>query len=223
MASLTNGGPKELLPVAGSTILELALSEAQIAEERVVVWSKTKGRLSFDGVDTVYQHRARGLGDAVRIGLRGRSEPALVILPDVLYAPRTPLARLADAVAGGASFAIAVERVPDHLVSRYGIAEFDEVTGRISRLLEKPSPDETGSRWAVSSRYALDRFTVAAIGAMEPPGEFDGETDLTSLLIPRLDARRGDGGFAFPLQEGETRYDCGSPEGYRRAVEALGQ
>lgn len=217
MDSVTNGGPKELLEIGGRSLLERALDEAASADERLIVWSKRKGGLWLEGAETVLQPKPRGLGDAVRVALKGRSEVAVVLLPDVVYVPASPLPRLLKAVQEGAAFALAVERVPDELVSRYGIAEFDEATGAISRLVEKPDPSETPSRWAVSSRYAFDRFTTAAIG-VAPPADEEDELQLIDLLRPHL--RRG--AVALPLAANERRYDCGSPEGYARAVAEIG-
>lgn len=219
MESVTNGGPKEMLPLGPATLLDRSLDEAAAAgcDERIVVWNRRKGPLNLEGVETVLQPKPRGLGDAVRLALRGRSEPAAILLPDVAFAPESPLARLLDEVRDGAAFAIAVAPVADELVSRYGIVERDEATGRIARLLEKPSPESTASRWAIASRFVLDRYTVAAIGVAEAAEEGE-ELDLVDLLIPHL--RRG--GAAVPLTRAEIRYDCGSPEGYARARKVFG-
>ena len=216
MATITRGEPKELLPLAGARVIDLLATECA-DYETVLVWSEAKGAPPLSNARVVDQPRPLGLGDALARAIGDASE-ALVALPDVVFAPASPLPRLADALAAGADFALAVEEVSELAKGSYGVAELSGGEDfRIERLIEKPRPGETVSRWAVASRYALGPAVLDRLRA-HPRGE---EFDLTSILQAVLE----DGGIgpAIPLAENERRYDCGLPAGYAAAVEALGR
>jgi UTP-glucose-1-phosphate uridylyltransferase len=146
--------------------------------------------------------------------------PALVLLPDTVFHPESPALRLINALARDFDFSVAVERVDEDQVSRYGIVEWDEATGRIMRILEKPSPAETASRWAIAARFAIGPRTLHHLqtGFRAHPQE-DGEAQLTPFLNSALG--RGHIGIAVPLGPEEQRFDCGNPQSYRRACEVL--
>ena len=110
----------------------------------------------------------------------------------------------------------AVEPVPEERASLYGIAEIaGDEDWRIERLIEKPAPGETASRWAIASRYALGPAAVTRLREWPEPA-----FGLTEVLQAVLDD--GGIGLAVPLLPTEIRYDCGDPEGYADAQKALG-
>ncbi len=217
MAGVTGGAPKETLPLAGRRVLDLLADECR-GHDLLLVWSEAKGPPPLPGVRTVDQPEPLGLSDALARAIEGEGAPeALVALPDVVYAGASPLPRLADALAAGADFALAVERVPEARRRLYGVAEIaGDEDWRIERLVEKPAPGETASRLAVASRYALGPAILARLRTHPRTEGFD----LTSVLASALDD--GAIGLAVPLMEDERRYDCGSPEGYAEAVRVLG-
>ena len=171
------------------------------------------------GVRAVFvtQADALGLGHAVLcakpvIG----DEPFAVLLPDDLIWSRGDgaLKQMADrAVATGGSV-IAVQDVPRQQTGSYGIvatAGFDGRAGRITQIVEKPSPDEAPSNLAVVGRYILDPsiFDLLENTRQGAGGEIQ-LTDAIAQLLPlvQVDAFRFHG----------TRFDCGTHLGLIEAT-----
>jgi UTP-glucose-1-phosphate uridylyltransferase len=222
--SEVSAGSKELLPVGSKAAIQWALDEAidSGVSTLTVIGSSTKPDLvaytSAIQIESVTQQVPRGLAPAILIpeGL----QPTLVILPDTIFFPNSPAKRLVEALNRGFDIAIAVERVPDEAVSQYGIVEFSLETLRMSRILEKPNPRETWSRWAIAARFALSARTMLFVrdrvnALIDQPQEID----LPPLLNEAIQS--GHTGIAIPLEKGERRLDCGNPEGYRRACEVV--
>ncbi len=221
MAAVTKGEPKETLPLGDSTVLELVVKECIDAGCAIkLVWSDRKGAVPlpagyFDG--RYQQPQPLGLGDAIRRASGGCDLPELVALPDVVFPNGSPLSRLESAIDAGADFAVAVEQVTPDRASLYGIVEIaGDEDWRIERLIEKPAPGETASLWAVASRYALGYSALRVL--QNWPG--DEPVGITEVLQRTVEG--GGIGLAVPLLETEIRYDCGSPEGYAAARQALG-
>lgn len=111
----------------------------------------------------VWQPKMGGLGDAI---LHARDhvgqEPFAVLLGDTVVTtedPARPATRqLADVVELHGGSAVALQEVPLEKVSRYGILGGDEIAPgliRARQFVEKPRPEVTPSRMAVSARYVL--------------------------------------------------------------------
>ena len=110
----------------------------------------------IDSVEIFYTRQARpaGLGDALRYGATfGSGNPVVVALGDSIIRNATITDRLIEAYTGDVVAAIGVETVPDEAVKRYGIVIGEERDGVIAveQVLEKPSPDEVASRFAVAA------------------------------------------------------------------------
>lgn len=173
------------------------------------------------GVSCVYirQGEPLGLGHAVLCARPAvGNEPFFVHLADDLIAG-TPscLEQMAhDHVNHGCSV-VAVEEVPHEHTSSYGIVAV-ESSGqgqRMTRIIEKPSPENAPSNLAVVGRYLLqpeifDKLERTERGA---GGEIQ-LTDAISDLLGEADI------YAFPFK-GE-RFDCGSKLGYLQATVAYG-
>ncbi len=171
----------------------------------------------------IRQAEQRGLGDAV---LHGETfvgdEPFVLALGDtILYSPTEPrlLERLIAAhQAGGAFATIAVEPVRREEVVRYGIVapeaalEPERAVG-ITDIIEKPSPDEAPSCYAVASRYVFDPLIFEALKTT-PPGR-GGEIQLTDAI--RALIRAGHRCQVVALRADEIRYDIGNFTSYFRA------
>lgn len=223
MLSVTGGAPKELLQVDGRTLLDWNLDEARSAEtsEIVVVSSSSKPELTAAcaGVRVVMQERAEGL--AFALGLAGSSDSALVLLPDTIFSPQSPVRRMASALEAGADIVLPLEAVPIEEVSSYGIVEL-EPGGRISRIVEKPSAEEAPSRWAIAGRFALSAQALARVAELASSHLFPGEEVHLPPLLDQL-IQEGFAAVGLPLRPNERRFDCGSPEGYAEALRILGQ
>lgn len=162
----------------------------------------------------VWQSRMRGLGDAV---LHARTfcgdEPFALMLGDTIVeadpgaAPAIgQLISARERHSGGS--AVAVEQVPETMVSRYGIVGGDEVEPgvlRATRLVEKPAPEEAPSRLAIASRYLFEPGIFDHL-ASTPPGK-NGEIQLTDAMAALVAA----GGRMHAVTVAGRRHDIGNP------------
>jgi UTP--glucose-1-phosphate uridylyltransferase len=169
----------------------------------------------------VRQKEQLGLGHAILMAkdLIGH-EPFAVLLPDdVVVADRPCIGQLIHAYQQTHSSVVAVAEVPMEEVSRYGIvaAEVDDShrdggrLRRMTRIVEKPSPEDAPSTLAVIGRYVLtpkifDKLEQTQRGA-------GGEIQLTDA-IEALMAEQSVYTYEF---EG-VRYDAGTTLGWLEAT-----
>lgn len=222
MASITGGAPKELLKVGGQTVLGRIVAEARSAgaDRVIVVSSPDKPQLDEAckelGVEVATQQEMRGVADAISCA-RVTSD-ALIMMGDSIYHGGSPSARMVELIAKGIPGCIAVEQVTEAEMSLYGIVEVNPGTGQITRILEKPKPDQTLSRWAVSARYALSASLMNDLNTYAQDPEIratKGEIGLTAMLNQAIEL--GADIKAVALQPTQARVDCGSPEEYDKA------
>ncbi len=221
MTSVTGGEPKELLRLGRKTVLERIIEEARECDpdEIVVVSSPAKPQLSLAamelGARVELQVRSAGLADA--IATANVEDDAIVLYGDCVFTGGSPSERLAELSRRGIDGCIAVEEVDDEGTRHYGIVEVDEYTGGITRILEKPGPEKTSSRWAIAARYSCSVNLMAYLNGyiarhVSPIGD---ELSMTPVfeaaLLEGFDLK------AVPVQPGQKRVDCGSPEEYRAA------
>lgn len=231
MATVTEGAPKELIPLGGRTVLDFVLDEAREAASHVCVVS-APGKPAVDAhvqdrALVVHQDVARGFAHAVRLGIQGLPpcDAYVVLLPDTLFSAEGSvdgsLSSRLVARLDCAEVAIAAERVPEDKVHRYGILETKN--GRILRIKEKPMPHQTESRLAVSARYAFRAsfadFLERECQRHDAMGESVRELSLTPVIGSYL--AQGGSGLAMPI-DGWRRLDCGDPDGYADAREVFG-
>ena len=139
-------------------------------------------------VHSVRQPEQRGLGDAVNQARRHvGDEPFVCLLGDTIFSgsPDTdlPARQLADAYARFGTSVIGLEEVPPERVSRYGIVggtPVGEGVLRLDRIVEKPSPQDAPSRFAVAARYVLTPTVFVCLDET-PPGK-GGEIQLSDAL-----------------------------------------
>jgi UTP--glucose-1-phosphate uridylyltransferase len=108
----------------------------------------------------VRQKRQLGLADAI---YQGKSfmgdDPFVVLLGDTLIKSNGKsqnLKRMIDIYDKTGKSCVAVEEVPNKLVSRYGVIKGKEVKDgvyEVSDLVEKPSPKKAPSNMVIASRY----------------------------------------------------------------------
>jgi UTP--glucose-1-phosphate uridylyltransferase len=170
------------------------------------------------GVSCIYirQGVPLGLGHAVLCAEPAvGDEPFFVHLADDLIHSEVPcLEQMRQHFEQHGSSVLGVETVPRDQTGSYGIVAVDEedngVTS-VTRIVEKPPPEEAPSNLAVVGRYILT------------PGIFDelrhtgrgagGEIQLTDGIAALLKKER-----VSVLPFAGTRYDCGSKIGYLRAT-----
>ena len=172
------------------------------------------------GVSCIYirQGKPLGLGHAVLCARPAvGDEPFFVHLADDLIAGSPGcLSQMADEYAAHGGSVVAVETVPIENTSSYGIVAIDEDAGnKITRIVEKPKPEDAPSNSAVVGRYLLapeifDKLENIGKGA-------GGEIQLTDGIAELLDQSPV---HAYPFKG--VRYDCGSKLGYLQATVAYG-
>ena len=173
-----------------------------------------------EGVRAVFvtQPEARGLGHAVLCAkpVVG-DEPFAVLLPDDLIWNRGDgaLKQMADHAETSGAAVVAVQDVPRSQVSSYGIAtvpDFEDRSGRIRGIVEKPRPEAASGTLAVVGRYILP---ASIFDQLERTGAGNGGeiqlTDAIAALVAkdeRFDAFRFHG----------SRFDCGTHLGLIEAT-----
>lgn len=173
-----------------------------------------------DGVTCIYirQGEPLGLGHAVLCARPAVGDEAFYVhLADDLIAGDAPcLTQMAAEHERHGGSVIAVERVPREDTSSYGIVEVDTAhDDRVTRIVEKPSPEDAPSNLAVVGRYLLsprifDKLETTGRGA-------GGEIQLTDAIADLLDESP-----VYAYSFGGIRYDCGSKLGYLKATVAHG-
>lgn len=219
MMALTQGGPKELLPLGGAPTIARVIGEArQAGIERIVVVSSPDKPLLDEflkdyRVEVVHQPTMRGLADAVACA--DVDDDAIVLLGDGAYHGGSPVARMAELLEKAIDGAVAVAATDDAGTRRYGIVDVDEWRGGIQRIREKPGPEAT-SRWAVAGRYALSRRLMAFLSETVHAHEGLSELGMTPVLNAATEA-----GFdlkAVAIGPEMRRVDVGTPEEYEEAL-----
>ncbi len=160
----------------------------------------------------VRQREALGLGHAVLCAREAvGDEPFAVLLGDDVVDAEVPvLAQMMRVWDKHQRSVIGLMEVPDHQVSRYGIAageEVEEGVFKITTMVEKPPLDKAPSNLAIVGRYILtptvfDKIQESGKGAL-------GEIQLTDALIATM---RDEGVFGIVFK---GKYlDCGTKAGW---------
>jgi UTP--glucose-1-phosphate uridylyltransferase len=175
------------------------------------------------GVNFVYvrQPEPLGLGHAVLCAEQvvGDEPFAVILADDLIDANPGVTAQLVESWRRTGASVLAVEDVPREDTSKYGIVAAEAMNKheeRVTRIVEKPSPDEAPSTLAVVGRYVL-RPEIFTELATTPRGR-GGEIQLTDAI-----ARRVARGEVIARRFEGTRYDCGSKQGFLQANIAYGR
>jgi UTP--glucose-1-phosphate uridylyltransferase len=133
----------------------------------------------------VRQKMQRGLGDAISCAKKHiDGDPFAVLLGDTITQSNIPCTKqLLETFYKYQSSTIAIERVPDERIERYGIikgTEISESVYRIEDMVEKPTLKEAPSNLAITGRYILVPEIFDHIEDI-PPG-VGGEIQLTDAM-----------------------------------------
>lgn len=199
---------------------DMAPELEQILEERgQTEMAETLRRIAeMTEVVSVRQKKPLGLGHAILcakelVGV----EPFAVLLADDLIDSQVPcVQQLIEIFDEKKESVVALMRVPQEEVHRYGVIKGKSLTDRlydIEQMVEKPSAREAPSRMAIIGRYIL-RPEIFSLLEKLPPGR-GGEIQLTDGLF-QLVQKRKVYGYEFT---GE-RYDIGDKFGFVRATVA---
>lgn len=167
----------------------------------------------------IRQKEARGLGHAIWCARNFiGDEPFAVLLGDDIVRSETPcLKQMMDVYDQVQSSVLAVKRVPEQEISRYGIvdpadgADLSRDIVPVRGVVEKPAADRAPSNIAIMGRYIL---TPAIFGLLETQDTgAGGEIQLTDAIY-RLLQQESVYAYAF---EGD-RYDTGEKLGYLKTI-----
>jgi UTP--glucose-1-phosphate uridylyltransferase len=239
----TRSQPKEMLPLVDKPVVQYVVEElAEAGITRVLFVTGRRKRAIEDhfdadpeleravpqeiapgsGMEILYtrQPRPHGLGDALRHATGfAAGRPVVVALGDSIIEPSGPgspslITRLLEVQAQhDADAVLAVQEVPEEMVSRYGIVVTAGRQGDafdVAEVIEKPSPAAVQSRMAVTARYVLGPAVFTALGETAP--DASGEIQLADAL--RAVLAQGGRVLAMPLARGERRHDIGTIESY---------
>lgn len=174
---------------------------------------------------SVRQKTPAGLGHAVLCAERIiGDQPFAVLLGDEIMVPQGPnqnntTALLTSLFEKLEKPVVAVMKVSDSEVSKYGIADLQQQTSggphQVKSFVEKPKPSETSSRWALPGRYV---FTPSIFNFLKnaKPG-INGEIQLTDAMNKLA---QEDLFYASEFQS--IRHDAGDKFGYLKANIELG-
>ena len=172
-------------------------------------------------VDICYvrQKEQLGLGHAILTAkdIIGK-EPFAVILPDDIIDSDVPsLKRMIEVYEEYGAGVIAVERVSDENIRKYGIIEPRQVSEgvyQVLSLVEKPELAQAPSHLGIVGRYILtpEIFDVLMV---TPPGK-GGEIQVTDGLQLLLKQQA-----LYACELSGVRYDTGTPLGWLEATVAL--
>lgn len=168
---------------------------------------------------SVRQKQPLGLGHAVLCAERiVGDDPFAVLLGDEIMlshnGEKNVTSKLCQLYEQTGKSSIAVMKVADSEVSKYGIAEFESNTVRdfvdVKSLIEKPKIHETESRWALPGRYV---FTPSIFQDLQKTqAGINGEIQLTDAMKSLL-LREGIVATTFA----STRFDAGDKLGFLKA------
>lgn len=168
---------------------------------------------------SIRQKNPMGLGHAVLCAepVVG-NEPFAVLLGDDLIDAKIPCTRqLIDIYEREKASVVGVMEVPANEVSKYGIVGgkmLDPRTMHVDRLVEKPAPAASPSRFAIPGRYVLSPSIFKCI--RETPAGKGGEIQLTDGLQLLAKKER-----LLAYQFEGTRYDTGDRLGFIDATLAF--
>ncbi|MDZ7651148.1 MAG: UTP--glucose-1-phosphate uridylyltransferase GalU [Burkholderiaceae bacterium] len=175
------------------------------------------------GVSFVYvrQPEPLGLGHAVLCAqpVVGDEPFAVILADDLIDAEPGVTAQLVQTYIDHGTSVLAVENVPLADTSKYGIVATEVVNPReerVTRIIEKPKPEEAPSTLAVVGRYVL-RAEIFDELARTERGR-GGEIQLTDAIAKRVKL-----GEVMARRFTGTRFDCGSKAGFLAANVAFGR
>jgi UTP--glucose-1-phosphate uridylyltransferase len=197
-------------------------NELEVAQKHELLATLRSVQPSDVDFTYVRQPRSLGLGHAVLCAERmvGDEPFAVLLADDLMVGPPGGDSVLGQMVRQFDSLhqsIIAVQEVPAAQTRRYGIVAGDivgEGLMKISRMVEKPAPEDAPSRMGVAGRYILTPAVFEKIRNQQRG--VGGEIQLTDGIAGLM---ADESVYAFQYKG--KRYDCGSKEGFLEATVEL--
>ena len=243
----TKAMPKELLPIIEKPLIQYAVEEAILAGINTLIFVTGRNKRAiedhFDSnqeleaalqlkgkknqaemirnilppdVECIFvrQSQQLGLGHAILCAERavGR-QPFAVLLADdfITFDGSGVVADLVKSFEKTGNNQLSVMEVLDDELSKYGVVVPGEVDSRIAGLIEKPLLENAPSRLASVGRYVLTPEIFDILRIQEPGTA--GEIQLADAI--NVLAKRG---LVEAVRLNGKRFDCGSIEGYLKAI-----
>jgi UTP--glucose-1-phosphate uridylyltransferase len=223
--------PKELLPIYDTPAIQFVIDEATAAgiERVIIVTSRSKPSIEAYAssastakvaVSVVYQDSPLGLGHAISCARNAvGQEPLAVMLPDEIMGDSSLMKSLIALYDRTGTSSIGLKKVPAVEVSNYGNVEIagrtdvspSESAVAITRVIEKPKPNEAVSDLVIIGRYVLAPSVFDHLATIKP--SLNGEFQLTDALALLANENQLVG-----IVSDITRYNTGTPMGLLRAV-----
>lgn len=164
----------------------------------------------------VRQKETRGLGHAIwRAKQFVGNEPFAVLLGDDIMVSEVPVTRqLIDAAEKHNGSAVGVQFIPNDKIGKYcslNVTSLDKKCYTVHDLIEKPTPEQIMSNFAILGRYVLTPDIFDILGALKPG--YGGEIQLTDGLA----ALCKQSNMVAVDFEGR-RFDTGNATGYLEAI-----
>ncbi|MCA9769857.1 UTP--glucose-1-phosphate uridylyltransferase [Candidatus Dependentiae bacterium] len=169
----------------------------------------------------IRQSEAFGLGHAIWTARHtiGKEYIGICLPDDIIIGKQPALSQLIRIARQEKASVIAVQEVPPHVVSSYGvIAIKKQITPnlfQVSDLIEKPSTKDAPSNLAIIGRYILSHKIFHALNEISDYAT--DELQLTDGISQMM--KNNEKVFAYKVQG--TRYDIGTPIGWIKATISL--
>ena len=169
----------------------------------------------------IRQREPKGLGDAILTAKRivGDNHFAVLLADDLVVQEKKHkgfLNDLVDSYSEEMGANITLNQVPKEETYRYGIADFDGETRKISALVEKPSPKDAPSNWAVLGRYVFNPEIFSYLEKTKLG--FGGELQITDAISNMMQDIPV---YGTPFTG--RSFDCGSFKGFKEAIQYYAQ
>lgn len=166
----------------------------------------------------IRQKEAKGLGDAIYCARTfiGNEPFAVLLGDDIITAEKPCLQQLIEVYDKNQTSVVGVQPVPKEQVSQYGIIklknhQLEDHTLPVEDLVEKPSPHEAPSNYALMGRYILQPAIFDILSNL-PPGQNE-EIQLTDAINVLSQSES-----VYACVFNGVRYDIGNKMGFIKAT-----